>query len=85
MCITVIILLKAQRIQLEQEAKEKNENLQKKNYARNNNSWAAMKSNTKRLRGEELKLLYLKNVLMYSLPESESCDKPYIYTKGNSN
>ena len=44
-----------------------------------------MKSNTKRLRGEELKLLYLKNVLMYSLPESESCDKPYIYTKGNSN
>ena len=40
-----------------------------------------MKANTKRLKGEELKVVDLKNVIMYVLPASELSDKPSIYTK----
>ena len=44
-------------IQLEQEAKENNEKLQKKIDALIKNLQAAMKENVKRLKGEDLKVL----------------------------
>ena len=39
-----------------------------------------MKENTKRLKGEELKVVYQNNVRMYVLQAPELYDKPSIYT-----
>ena len=71
LCITASEVLTAQRIQLEEEAKENTKNLQKKIDTWINKLQDAMKANTNILKGEELKLAYLKNVLMYILPASE--------------
>ena len=62
MCITASVILMEQRIQLEQEVKEKNEKLQKKIDVRIKKLQDAMKSNTKRLKGEELKVEDLNNL-----------------------
>ena len=80
MCITDSAVLTTHRIQLEQEAKEKNENLQKNINVWIKNIQAAIKENTKRLKAEELKVADLKNLLIYVLTASESSDKPSIYT-----
>ena len=84
MCITVSAVLTAQTIQLKQNPKENNENLRKNINARIKKLQAAIKLNTKRLKGEELEVVDLKNVLMYVLPVSESSDKLYMYTKKTS-
>ena len=68
MCITSIAVLTAQRIQLEKNSKEKNENLQKKIDARIKKLQAVMKETMKRLKGEELKVVDLNNVLMCHTP-----------------
>ena len=62
MCITASVILMEQRIQLEQEVKEKNEKLQKKIDVRIKKLQDEMKSNTKRLKGEELKVEDLNNL-----------------------
>ena len=80
MCITASAVLMEQRIQLQEEAKDKNKNFQKKINAMIKNIQAATKANTKRLKLEKLKVAELNNFLMHALPDSKFSDKSYIYT-----
>ena len=78
---TASAVLTTQRILLNQEAKDKNENIQKNIDAHIKKIQATMKVNMKIMKGEGLKVVDLKNVLMYVLSAPESSIKPYIYAK----
>ena len=69
-CIASIELLMVQMIQLEKYTKEKNENIQKNIDAHIKKIQATMKVNMKIMKVEGLKVVDLKNVLMYVLPAS---------------
>ena len=81
MCITSSAVLTKQKIQLEKEAKENNGKTQNTIYVRIKKLQAAMKENIKILKGEELKVMDLKNVLMDVFPSPELSDNSSIFTK----
>ena len=67
-CITTIEFLMTERIQLEQGDKKRNKKPQKNIDTRIKKLKYSMWPNTKRLKGEELKVMDLNNVIMCHTP-----------------
>ena len=82
MCITSGAILKAQRIQLENDRAAQVEKELKKSTAETKRLQDAQKVNLKRLKGEKLMVSDLKSVIMYVIAASGSSDKPYQYSTG---
>jgi len=76
MCITSSAILKAQRIQLEAEARKKEAAQKKKNTTKNKRLEAARVANKKIMKGEALRASDLKNIIMFVLPLSGATEAP---------
>ena len=79
MCVTSSAILKAQRIQLEAEAKKREDVLKKKDSTKNKRLEAARVANEKRIKGEALRASDLKNVIMFVLPLTGATEAPSQY------
>ena len=82
MYITSGAILKAQRIQLENERAAQVEKELKKSTTETKKLQDAQKVNLKRLKGEKLMVSDLKSVIMYVIAAPGSSNKPYQYSTG---
>ena len=80
MCVTSSAVLKAQRMQLEQQKKVKENKAKKKNATHNKRFIEAQVVRGKHERGEKLTAVDLKTIVMYVLPLTKSTDAPSRYS-----
>ena len=80
MCVTSGAVLKAQRMQLEQQKKASDVRAKKKNATQNKRLADAQVVRGKHERGEKLSAADLKTIVMYVLPLSKSTDAPSRYS-----
>ena len=80
MCVTSGAVLKAQRMQLEQQQEAKVVKAKKKSATKNKRLADAQVVRGKHERGEKLSAADLKTIVMYVLPLSKSTDAPSRYS-----
>ena len=80
MCVTSSAILKAQRMQLEQQKRAKEDRAKKKNATQNKRLAEAQVVRGKHERGEKLSAADLKTMVVYVLPLTKATDAPSRYS-----